>query len=1131
MATLKPQRLREVKTLEDVLQYLSDELDWPITSDDLEASTYDWDPDELGISAELVPRLESLRQLRPMTANQPWGVFFLEFSGPRLPITPLRRLLQGLVARKRVSAKSETPTWRLDDLLFIITTDSGDSVELHFLAFFDEGGPSVVLRSLPWRPEQSPNQHLKRLASELLPHLEWPTNTDDIDAWRREWREAFKLRLGEVIRSATTLAERMAKTATDLREQIAEAIRDERGSGPFSRLLGEVRKELVSDADGERFADMCAQTLVYGVLSSRVTDPVAFGASPTLSSVPLSNPFLEAFFEQVHDEALALDLEGSGLEQLVADLRESNVEAILDDFGSTAKGGDPVIHFYEEFLKQYDKKLRADAGAFYTPQPIVDFMVSTVDSLLRSRFGLEMGVADNSSWATVASRIGFEVPAGVDPESPFLSMLDPATGTGTFLVSWLRQARESFLAKHSAGEWAEHLRDHVLPAMHAFELMLGPYAIAHLKVALELHDEGVSGGNMCVLLTDTLDYSTHELKFETMMDPVATEGERAGELKASERFTVVIGNPPYDRENKEEGDTGKRKGGVVRYGVKGVVKPLLQDVIAPMKAADLGRHVKNLYNDYVYFWRWAAWQATEHPPGPGIVAFITASSYLDGKSMGGLRSFLRREFDELLIVDLGGEGRGALPEENVFEILTPVAIAFAVRHGRRVASDGDHCEVRYLRIRGNREEKLNALNTMRLASEEMAPIAGSGLDILTPRSESEYANWPEIAQLFPVIYPGTKAGRTWVIGESESLLKKRLEVLLDATPREREDLFKDSPTGRKAADKLGRSNMPGSWNTTPIRTMKESPGIVRYGYRSFDRQFIVHDPRFLDRPSASWALAGHKQLYLTTLTSTKLGRGPVLTVTPYVPDLDFFRGSYGAKNVMPLYRDHEGRVPNVTKGLLDTLGESLGRAISAEDLVAYVHALLGTSAFGDSFGEILAEGAGPVHVPLTSNAGLFARAVELGRDLLWWHSWGERFTPLGAAGNVPSGSAQELEEVRGYPERYSYDVSGQLLHVGDGLLGPVREDVWAFEVSGLKVLQSWLGYRMKVSKGRKSSPLDNIRPTRWTFTPELLQLLAILEHTIDVTSVAGSLIAEIIQGPLLLAADLPSPAERERKAP
>ena len=187
---LVPERLRVVRCLDDVLKYLADELDWPVEAGDLEEATFEYSPDEIGVPAERTPQLVSLRQLRPLTTNQPWGVFFIEFNGPRLPVTPLRRLLQGLVAKKRASRDRGHRTWLLDDLLFVITTDSGDTVEVHFLAFF-EAGPTPEIRSLPWRPAQSPNQHLRRLADDLLPQLRWPDNPSDVGAWRAQWREAF----------------------------------------------------------------------------------------------------------------------------------------------------------------------------------------------------------------------------------------------------------------------------------------------------------------------------------------------------------------------------------------------------------------------------------------------------------------------------------------------------------------------------------------------------------------------------------------------------------------------------------------------------------------------------------------------------------------------------------------------------------------------------------------------------------------------------------------------------------------------------------------------------------------------------------------------------------------------------
>jgi hypothetical protein len=1115
--------LRKVRTLDDVLEFLSDDLDWPIEADDLEDATFEWDPDELGLPPERVPHLISLRQLRPLETNQPWGIFFLEFDGPRLPLTALRHLLSKLVTKKRATGGGTLKTWKLSDLLFIVTTDSGDSVELHFLAFNDaESRPAEVL-SIPWRPGQSPVQHLNRIADELLPHLAWPEDPRATNAWRNEWRAAFKLRHGEAIRSAALLAERMADTAKALRSEIADALAAEKASGPLHRLMGEVKEQLVGSVNDATFADMCAQTLVYGLLTSRITDPLSFGASPTLTSVPLANPFLAAFFDEVQEQASILDLAGIGLEQLVADLRATNVEAVLDQFGSNARGGDPVIHFYEEFLQRYDRKMRADAGAFYTPQPVVEFITRTVDSILRERFGLELGIADGSTWGQVAAELGFEIPEGVDPESPFVSMIDPATGTGTFLVEWLRRARSSYLASRDKTGWPDHARDVVLPSMHAFELMLGPYAIAHLKTALELHDEGVDG-SLDILLTDTLDHGSHTQALFTD-DPVSVEGDRAALLKDEHRFSVVIGNPPYDREQREAGATGKRKGGVARYGVPGV-PPLMNAVLDPLSEAGLGKHAKNAYNDYVYFWCWANWQAVTKRTGPGVVAFITASSYLDGVSLGGLRSHLRDVFDELWIVDLGGEGRGARVDENVFAIRTPVAIAFGVRTGR----PSDNCEVRYLQVGGSREEKLTALGDLDILEAASFDIPGTALDRLTPVTDNAYQAYPAITDLFPWANSGVQLKRTWPIGPSRSLVERRWAHLLDVPPSQRRELMRETPDRN-----IGSSVDSLHTGTTlrPLGSLKRGSapdGIEYYGYRSFDRHWVLSDNRLSDRPRPPlWRIKGGHQIFLTTLTSTKLGGGPALTATPYVPDLDHFRGSYGAKNVIPLYRDSKALDLNIAAGLLAVLTEALGADVAPEHLLAYVYGLAGTSAFTIRFAAELGEAAGPIRIPLTTDLGLFEEVVGLGEELLWLHTWGERFAD---DDELPTPTAVEIEPVSGhYPADFAWESSNGVLRVGNGLFGPVGREVWEFDVSGLKVLQSWLGNRMQAGKGKRSSPLDEIRPERWTFTPELLLLLGILERTVELTPLAADLLERVVTGELIDPASLPVPTEAERKPP
>ena len=1087
MSPDKVETLRSVRAFAQVFKYLADERGWPIDADllaedDLASLTYDWDPEELGIAPGSLQALRRLRQMRPVTANQPWGLFFLEFTGSRLPITQVRRILRELVTRRRRRSDAGRPSWRLDDLLFIVSTGAGETMELHLIAFAGDSPQAAEFRSLTWRPD-SPAGHLRRLATELLPHLDWPEDETDEESWRAAWRQAFKLPAGQVIVDATRLAERMARTARDLRGQITDALEAEAGSGPFSTLMDEVRTQLVSDVNVDRFADMCAQTLTYGLLSSRVTDPEGFGSSPILSAIPLANPFLEAFFEQVHDQAESLDLPGSGLLQLVADLRATNVEAILDQFGSSAKGGDPVIHFYEEFLKRYDSRMRADAGAFYTPQPVVEFMVRMVDEALRTRFGLPLGIADPATWEHVAADNGFDVPDGIDPAKPFVSMIDPATGTGTFLVEWLRRARESFLASGEAGDWPDHLRDHVLPSMHAFENMLGPYAIAHLKVALELHAAGAGDGAMQILLTDTLDHRPAQGQFGTMQNPVAAEGERAADLKESERLTVVIGNPPYDREQRAADSAGKRKGGVVRFGAPGVPF-LLDDLTKPMSDAGLGVHIKNLYNDYVYFWRWATWQATELPPGPGVVAFITASSYLDGVSMGSLRALLRRTFDELWIVDLGGEGRGARTDENVFDIRTPVAIAVGVQKGRRVSTgeaapatapgsaepaqqaQAGSCRVRYLKMSGTRADKLAQLGETGLndvtdeiaeVSEDTAgntatssrqvesatgaasqsPTVPSQFGRLTPRSAGTYADCPQVTDLFPWTHSGCQLKRTWPVAETQAVLRQRWRTLLADVPRSRGEMLRE--TGFRTTTSTPPPLRSRGERLRSIRELDKDDlpeGIERYGYRSLDRQWIILDGRVADRPRPDlWRARGPRQIFLTTLTSTKLGQGPALTVTPYVPDLHHFSGR-GAKDVIPLYRDRDGRAPNVAMGLLDYLAERFGLNLTAEDFVAYVYALAGTAAFSERFDTELAEAAGPIRIPITTDPTLFQQAAELGRDLLWRHTWGEHFAPAGRT-TLPSGQARQIIPVDGMPDKFAYDPDTQCLTVGTGTFAPV----------------------------------------------------------------------------------------------
>jgi len=261
-----------------------------------------------------------------------------------------------------------------------------------------------------------------------------------------------------------------------------------------------------------------------------------------------------------------------------------------------------------------------------------------------------------------------------------------------------------------------------------------------------------------------------------------------------------------------------------------------------------------------------------------------------------------------------------------------------------------------------------------------------------------------------------------------------------------------------------------------------------------------------------------------------LGNGPAVTAACYVPDRHHFRGSYSGKDIIPLWRDAAATQPNITGGLLNRLSEEYGETVSPEDLFSYAYAVLGSPAYTESFAEELSI-PGP-RLPVTKSNVFFRRGVELGRWLIGLHTYGERF-----GGSVPRGKARLQKAIpdtpQGYPEDFSYDPAEKTLTVGEGEIRPVAPEVHGYNVSGLEVVKSWLGYRKKNPRGRSSSPLDEIRPERWTseMTRELLELLWVLEATVEREPEFAELLAEITASEFFTPDELPEPTEAERKPP
>jgi len=713
-------------------------------------------------------------------------------------------------------------------------------------------------------------------------------------------------------------------------------------------------------------------------------------------------------------------------------------------------------------------------------------------------------------------------------------------GTGTYLLGVIDHALAE--VEKTEGRGAVKERASLLAKnLHGFEWMVGPYSVAELRVTQALARRGarLPRDGVSVYLTDTL-ASPHANPPQPGLfyEPIAIQRQRALEVKEKVPVLVCLGNPPYDRHAAEaDAPAEDRRGGWVRWGDDG--KPensILRDFLEPARRAGHGVHLKNLYNLYIYFWRWALWKVFEHKTagGPGVVSFISASSYLLGDAFVGMREHLRRQCDEVWIIDLGGEGRGTRREQNVFAIQTPVAIAIAVRYGKLKADSA--AKVHYARIRGTREEKLAGLASVTKFDDlTWSPCPNGWRDPFRPVGRGSFFSWPPLTDIFPWQHSGLEFKRLWPIAPDQRTLERRWRAFLTAA--DRAAAFHDT---RDRSIFTRCASVHGDAMLGALAKVAEGepmPPAQRVGYRSFDRQWVIADSRVGDylRPSL-WQSHGSRQVYLTTLIGHPLGDGPGVTGTSEVPDRHHFRGSYGSKHVIPLWRDAAGKTPNLLPGLLEAVGAVLGRAVEPEDLLAYCYGILGSPAYTRRFWDELEEG--QVRVPLTKDRALFDRGEEIGRTLLRLHTYGERFVLKGQKrGKVPQGSARCLKAVSSrsedYPADFAYDEAGRTLRVGEGEFTPVAKEVWGFEVSGLKVVSSWLSYRMRDAGDGGTSPLDLIHPESWTptLTRELLDLLWVLEATLEVYPQQEKILAEIVAGPLFKASELPAIPDEAREPP
>ena len=499
-----------------------------------------------------------------------------------------------------------------------------------------------------------------------------------------------------IIASPRELAERMARMARLLHDLIRQAFAKEGQTGDLHGQHEAFRRVLIADLSVDQFADMYAQTIAYGLFAARCNHTGArFTREQAGRDLPKTNPFLRRLFNTIAgpdlDERISWAVDD--LAQLLA---KADIAAILVDFGRITAREDPIIHFYETFLAAYDPKLREVRGVYYTPEPVVDYIVRSVDALLRRDFKLTDGFADASRVKLKRTRVSV---LGKKVEETYethrVQILDPACGTGTFLHAIVASIRERF--KGNAGMWPGYVTEHLLPRLYGFELLMAPYAIAHMKLGLQLKDSGYDFGSderLRVFLTNTLEEAHEMTGLPLFTQWLAEEAAAAGGVKKIVPIMVVIGNPPYSGHSANKG--AWISGLMEEYKKSPEVKKPAQG--------------KWLSDDYVKFLRFAQWRIEQ--TGYGVLAFITNHSYLDNPTFLDMRASLMASFDDAYVLDLHGNSKkkertpNGGKDENVFDIQQGVAIALFVKRTTRAKG----CTVRRADIWGTRADKYAWLN-------------------------------------------------------------------------------------------------------------------------------------------------------------------------------------------------------------------------------------------------------------------------------------------------------------------------------------------------------------------------------------------------------------------------------------
>ncbi|CAC5345359.1 MULTISPECIES: type ISP restriction/modification enzyme [Planktothrix] len=807
----------------------------------------------------------------------------------------------------------------------------------------------------------------------------------------------FCTHIGQTIKSPKKLAEMMAGKARLLSGVIEKALMSDEINQENSTLkdqMGAFKKILIHDITPKEFADVYAQTIAYGMFAARLHDPIleTFSRQKAAELIPKSNPFLRKLFGYIAGPDIDDRIKWI-VDNLVEIFLACNVEEILKNYGKSTKMEDPIIHFYETFLSEYDPKLRKARGVWYTPAPVVNFIVRAVDDILKTEFDLPQGLADNSK-----TKIKVDVQGKlVEQEVHKVQILDPAAGTGTFLAEVIKHIHNKFAGQQ--GIWSNYVETHLLPRLNGFELLMASYAMAHLQLDLLLTETGykpTTNQRFRVYLTNSLE-EQHPDTGTLFASWLSAEANEANYIKRDTPVMCIIGNPPYSGESANKGEW-----------IMSLMEDYKKEPGGKLKLNE--RNPKWINDDYVKFLRYG--QHFIEKNGSGVLAFINPHGFLDNPTFRGMRWNLLKTYDKIYTIDLHGNSKkketapDGSADVNVFDIMQGVSINLFVKTGKKKANELG--KLFHFDLYGKREMKYDFLsdNTLKTVPyKELPNIAPNYFFVSKDFDVQEtYNNGIKITELFTLNNVGIVTARDgFTIHKTKFELQKTIEEFLsldDETARIRFDLGKDVRDWQvNFAKKDLQNNYP------------NKGAIVNISYRPFDIRWTFYTGKSkgfhcYPRTEVMQHFAKGNVGIVYKLGNAEENSASAMVSKNIIDFRSWSRpGMQGGDYIAPLYLYPETnaqqiigqtaeRTPNLNTDIIKQIAEKLGLTFTNEkettentfapiDILDYIYAVLHSPNYREKYKEFLKIDFPRVPYPKDQNT--FWQLVKLGGEIRQIH--------------------------------------------------------------------------------------------------------------------------------------------------